>query len=525
MRASTACAIVSGPTSTRRSRDALRRSVRSPALPQLAEQLAQEERVAVRDARAGGAEGVVGVAAGGARTIVAIACSLSGSSSSRRVSGCVASALSASLLPAPAGGRGRAVSTIASGRSSIALRDEQQRAQRGLVGAVRVVDGEQQRAALGDVRGDPVQPVQQRELGARPRRARRRVAGQQRLGVRGGAGQHASALARRGGRTGTARTAAARRRTGTGARARRRARAAPSCRCACARWTACASSSVLPMPPAPSSSTTRPSPAAAAASASSSAASSRARSSGGSVAGPRRRVVAEGAGGRSPGSMPDRPPAELTAASLPRVRTFMKKPDDDRRRRGRPRSSRCTRGCAKLPCSLSKALPATGATRGRRGYIAALAVEGSADLPTPVARSVSDPGRAAGSRGRLRSTPSACEQRKGARSGGPPSAAVLHSHPRCPSSCRSCRLPRPPPGRRGSSASTRARPACGCRSRRRTAGIATVTLRGGARRRALLRLDRRAGAPLRRDVLPPALHAAQAAQPLVEDQRRATPSG
>ena len=98
------------------------------------------------------------------RTIVAIACSLSGSSSKRSASGCVASALSA--IAAAGARRGTRTRRQHDRQRQVLdpLGDEQQRAQRGVVGAVRVVDGDQQRPALGDVRDDPVEAVQQREL-------------------------------------------------------------------------------------------------------------------------------------------------------------------------------------------------------------------------------------------------------------------------------------------------------------------------------------------------------------------------
>ena len=98
------------------------------------------------------------------RTIVAIACSLSGSSSRRSASGCVAER---AQRVAAAGARGGARARRQHDRERQVLdplRDEQQRAQRGVVGAVRVVDRDQQRLALGDVRDDPVEAVQQREL-------------------------------------------------------------------------------------------------------------------------------------------------------------------------------------------------------------------------------------------------------------------------------------------------------------------------------------------------------------------------
>jgi len=158
---------------------------------QLGDQLPREEGVALRRLPAGGAEGVVGVRQRGPHE-------RRGRLGAERQQ----------LAPLHERMRGERRERVAAalprtGRDDdqqrqvlAALRGVEERAHRGVVGGVGVVDGEHQRPLLGDVGGDPVEAVQERELRRTGGVLHADLAGQRRLGTRGGAGEHASALAR-----------------------------------------------------------------------------------------------------------------------------------------------------------------------------------------------------------------------------------------------------------------------------------------------------------------------------------------
>ena len=163
--------------------------------------------------------------------------------------------------------------------------EEPQEAWRRSVVAVRIIDGEEQRLALGQVGDDPVERVERGQTAGRcaaGRSWRSGVRGQVTADDAGGWPGHARAGPRGRRRwppAWRARAAAARRRSRTRARARSRGRRAPASPCARRGRGAAASNAATTVPPAPSTSTRRPWPRAASFSAAISATSSPWRSS------------------------------------------------------------------------------------------------------------------------------------------------------------------------------------------------------------------------------------------------------
>ena len=292
-RATAACATESGRTASTRAALAGTGSTRSAL--ELGDQLVQQERVAAAGIRAGRAERRVGVLAERrahhARDRVLTERLRRDADGPGVAAQCRDHVRRRGVLALAGGQRDQHAELLAAGGQ---VGEEPQR---GGVGPVGVVDGDHHRPAFGQVRGQPVQAVdeREREVGGRspaatPVSADRAgssgswppVGGsevEQRAGQRGGAAQQRSrARPRRRGRAPPP-AAAAPRRTRTPARARCTGPAGTASRASWASWRAASSSAVFPMPAGPSISTTLPVPAPAAATARCSRASCCSRSS------------------------------------------------------------------------------------------------------------------------------------------------------------------------------------------------------------------------------------------------------